>query len=143
MEAIEEWIATEKESSREYAMELKNKEEELKAKFKLEVVMVKLEISVKKLELYTEMLSETAQQEVKLWGENPTVEWINHMRQRWWEQQGAEMDKKLIEAYEKEAKSMQQSLEDITGTLGWSTVGTDEDLQTSGLSPDVSPDQGQ
>ena len=105
--------------------------------------MVKMEISVKKLELYTEMLSETAHQEGTLWGENPTVEWINHMRQRWWEQQGAEMDKKLIEAYEKEAKSMQQSLEDITGTLGWSTVGTDEDLQTSGLSPDVSPDQGQ
>ena len=145
METIEKWIATEKESSREYAMELKNKEEDLRAKFQLEVVMVKLEKSVKKLELYTEMLSETAQQEGQLWGENPTEELVNHMRLRWRAQE-TEMNKKLTEAYNKENKALQQIRDDIISTLEWIPV---DEVQASGLTPDVgtvaleAADQGQ
>ena len=145
MEEIEEWIATEKESSREYAMELKNKEEDLRAKFKLEVVMVKLEKSVKKLELYTEMLSETAQQEGQLWGENPAEELVNQLRMRWRAPE-TEMNKKLTEAYNKENKALQQIRDDIISTLGWIPV---DEVQASGLTPDVgtvaleAADQGQ
>ena len=134
METIEKWIAEEKECYVEYEMEIKNRSDELKAKYKLEVFMAKLEISGKRLKVYTEMLSETSHQEGRLWGEDPAVEWVHHMRNRWWEHQGAVLDQKLVDAYEKEHKMMQQSLEDLTSSFGWSTVGTDE-------APDVSPEQ--
>ena len=66
------------------------------------------------------------------------MEWVSQMRLRWWSQ-GNELDKKLTEAYDKESKLLQQALEEISITSGWSTVGVDEDLQTSDLSPGGGP----
>ena len=49
------------------------------------------------------------------------------------------MDKKLAEAYGKEAEKLKQALDEITAPLVWRSVEADEDSQSKGLSPDVGP----
>jgi hypothetical protein len=117
METIGEWIAEEKENY----LKFKYKEEELKETDNLDVLRAQLERSARKLELYTEMLSETSRQVGRLWGENPAIEWITEMRGREWSSFGPSSDKKVHDAYEKAMETLKQSVDELLdGT--WSTV---------------------
>ena len=115
----------------------KKKEEELKETDNVEPTRAQLERSARKLELYTEMFSETSKQVGRLWGENPAIEWITEMRGREWSSYGPSSDKKVNEAYEKEVEKLKQAVEElIDGT--WSTIGT-----TEAVAPGVSPVTGE
>ena len=130
---ISKWITEEKGSF----AELKQKEEELKETDNVEPTRAQLERSARKLELYTEMFSETSKQVGRLWGENPAIEWITEMRGREWSSYGPSSDKKVNEAYEKEVEKLKQAVEElIDGT--WSTIGT-----TEAVAPGVSPVTGE
>ena len=127
-----EWIAEEKKNYLKY----KKQEEELKETDNVDITRAQLERSAKRLELYTEMLSETSNQVEKLWGENSAIDWITEMRGREWSSYGPSADKKVSEAYDKEVEKLKQAVEElIDGT--WSTI-----VALEAVAPGASPVTG-